>query len=98
MINQTVIQEFSLFYQNTEGTPEDFEFVDEDSQPSVSSQGDVEGNATDEVDPLEVAIAQMRAMGFDDESGTGWLAQLLKAKNYDIGKVLDAIHYNSGKQ
>ena len=45
-------------------------------------------------DPLEVAIAQMRSMGFEDDSG--WLSQLIVAKDYDIGKVLDAIQF-SGK-
>ncbi|XP_071951577.1 sequestosome-1-like [Antedon mediterranea] len=41
-------------------------------------------------DPRQAqALAQMKAMGFDDEGG--WLSQLLKAKNYDIGRVLDAI-------
>ena len=47
------------------------------------------------LDPLEVAIAQMRAMGFEDDSG--WLVQLLKTKNYDISKVLDAIQFEGKK-
>lgn len=42
-------------------------------------------------DPLEEAIAKMRAMGFDDDSG--WLSQLIKAKGYDISRVLDAMHF-----
>lgn len=56
-----------------------------------------EGSSADDapVDPLEVAIAQMQAMGFEDDSG--WLVQLLKSKNYDISKVLDAIHFEGNK-
>lgn len=48
---------------------------------------------TEPEDPLEVAIAQMAAMGFEDHDG--WLSQLILAKQYDIGKVLDAIQYNT---
>ena len=37
----------------------------------------------------------MRAMGFEDDNG--WLAQLLKSKDFDISKVLDAIHFEGKK-
>jgi hypothetical protein len=37
----------------------------------------------------------MKAMGFNDEAG--WLTQLLKAKNYDINKVLDTIQHPEKK-
>ena len=84
-------QHWYFVEQNDEGSPEDFEFVD-DSAPPTGAAG--EAAPEEVVDPLEVAIAQMRAMGFEDDSGTGWLSQLIKAKNYDIGKVLDAIHYD----
>ena len=46
-------------------------------------------------DKLANALAQMKAMGFNDEGG--WLTQLLKAKDYDINKVLDTIQHPEKK-
>ncbi|XP_046853214.1 sequestosome-1-like isoform X2 [Xenia sp. Carnegie-2017] len=46
-------------------------------------------------DPLKVALAHMKAMGFHDEGG--WLTQLLKAKNFDINRVLDTIQHPEKK-
>jgi len=56
-------------------------------------QGGASGTVADEdlTDPLEVAIAKMRAMGFEDDSG--WLKQLITAKGYDLNKVLDAMQF-----
>ena len=69
----------------------------EKGNESEAAAKGAEGSSADDasVDPLEVAIAQMRAMGFDDDNG--WLVQLLKSKNYDISKVLDAIHFEGNK-
>lgn len=82
---------------------EDYVVVDKDKpkDEGATTADAATGTAADDVevplDPLEVAIAQMRAMGFEDDSGSGWLAQLIRSKQYDIGKVLDAIHFD-GKQ
>ncbi|XP_078371774.1 sequestosome-1-like isoform X2 [Oculina patagonica] len=67
--------------------PEEFVLVDEKTAAS--------GTVDDEVptDPLEVAIAKMRAMGFEDDSDSGWLKQLITAKGYDLNKVLDAMQF-----
>jgi hypothetical protein len=75
--------------------------VDEDKQKEDTSSSEETdattgtGSETDPEDPLEIAIAQMRAMGFQDENG--WLSQLIVAKEYDIGKVLDAIQFEGKK-
>lgn len=57
-------------------------------------QGGASGTVEDEepTDPLEVAIAKMRAMGFEDDSG--WLKQLITAKGYDLNRVLDAMQFD----
>lgn len=63
--------------------------VDENTE-----NGEATGTVDDEVDPtdpLEEAIAKMRAMGFEDDSG--WLKQLITAKGFDLNKVLDAIQF-----
>jgi len=66
--------------------------VDEE-KTAEPQQGEASGTAADEepTDPLEVAIAKMRAMGFEDDSG--WLKQLITAKEYDLNKVLDAMQF-----
>lgn len=68
-----------------------------DEKTDEPQQGGVSGTAADEgpTDPLEEAIAKMRAMGFEDDSG--WLKQLITAKGFDLNKVLDAMHFE-GKQ
>lgn len=62
--------------------------VDENAETQGAS-----GTVDEEVpsDPLEVAIAKMRAMGFEDDSG--WLRQLITTKGYDLNKVLDAMQF-----
>ncbi|CAL8262313.1 unnamed protein product [Lota lota] len=46
-----------------------------------------------EADPrLVESLSQMLSMGFSDEGG--WLTRLLQTKAYDIGAVLDTIHYS----
>lgn len=64
-----------------------------DNKPGGERQGEASGTVEDEepTDPLEVAIAKMRAMGFEDDSG--WLKQLVTAKGYDLNKVLDAMQF-----
>jgi len=42
---------------------------------------------------LNEAIKQMESMGFNNDSG--WLSQLLIAKDFDIGKVIDTLQYRS---
>lgn len=64
-------------------------------EKTAEPQGEASGTVDDEVptDPLEVAIAKMRAMGFEDDSDSGWLRQLITAKGYDLNKVLDAMQF-----
>ena len=38
---------------------------------------------------IEEVLVQLKSMGFDDEGG--WLTELIKAKDGDIGKVLDTL-------
>ncbi|KAK3752581.1 hypothetical protein QZH41_006672 [Actinostola sp. cb2023] len=86
----------------TDGTAptEDYVMIDKDKQKDTEatekSDAAMDTSAEDKPedkpeDPLEVAIAQMKAMGFHDHDG--WLTHLIVAKEYDIGKVLDAIQY-----
>lgn len=74
-------------------SPEEFVLVDEEKGGEFQDSGAC-GSVADEPvpsDPLEEAIAKMRAMGFEDDSG--WLSQLIKAKGCDINKVLDAMQF-----
>lgn len=64
--------------------------VDQDKQSK--DNGATSDETCNPEDPLEVAIAQMKAMGFEDHDG--WLSQLIVSKEYDIGKVLDAMQYS----
>lgn len=73
--------------------PEEFVLVEEEKEDEPQAS-EASGSVYDEVDPtnpLEVAIAKMRAMGFEDDSG--WLSHLIKAKGYDLNKVLDAMQF-----
>ena len=73
--------------------PEEFVLVDENTdQPPENGATGSAADEPDPTDPLEVAISKMRAMGFEDDSG--WLSQLIKAKGYDLNKVLDAIQFD----
>ena len=54
-----------------------------------------DGENLEPQDRLANALSYMKAMGFDDEGG--WLTQLLKAKDFDINKVLDAIQHPEKK-
>ena len=84
---------YNNYYSQEVQSPEEFVLVDEEQEegfPESRATGSTADEA-DPSDPLEVAIAKMRAMGFDDDSG--WLSQLIKAKGYDINKVLDAMHF-----
>ena len=68
--------------------------VDEANQDDFPQESGASGSVADEAntcDPLEEAIAKMRAMGFEDDSG--WLSHLIKAKGYDISRVLDAMQF-----
>ena len=63
--------------------------VDENAETQEGASGRVDEEVPS--DPLEVAIAKMRAMGFEDDSG--WLRQLITTKGYDLNKVLDAMQF-----
>lgn len=63
--------------------------VDENAETQAGASGTVDEEVPS--DPLEVAIAKMRAMGFEDDSG--WLRQLITTKGYDLNKVLDAMQF-----
>lgn len=69
--------------------PEEFVLVDENAESQEGASGTVDEEVP--TDPLEVAIAKMHAMGFEDDSG--WLRQLIHAKGYDLNKVLDAMQF-----
>lgn len=68
---------------------EEFVLLDENAESQEGASGTV--NEEVPTDPLEVAIAKMHAMGFEDDSG--WLRQLIHAKGYDLNKVLDAMQF-----
>ena len=40
-------------------------------------------------------LEQLQAMGFEDEGG--WLYELVKAKEGDLQKILDALHPATGE-
>lgn len=63
--------------------------VDENAETQEGASGTVDEEVPS--DPLEEAIAKMRAMGFEDDSG--WLRQLITTKGYDLNKVLDAMQF-----
>ena len=63
--------------------------VDENAETQAGASGTVDEEVPS--DPLEVAIAKMHAMGFEDDSG--WLRQLITTKGYDLNKVLDAMQF-----
>lgn len=63
--------------------------VDENAETQEGASGTVDEEVPS--DPLEVAIAKMHAMGFEDDSG--WLRQLITTKGYDLNKVLDAMQF-----
>ncbi len=39
---------------------------------------------------MQIALAQLSSMGYEDEGG--WLTELVRAKGGDVAKVLDALH------
>lgn len=54
-----------------------------------STGGDAEGTQPDQ--PWLAVVEQLKGMGFDNDGG--WLTELVKAKNSDIHKVLDALNH-----
>lgn len=81
-----------MLYQQDVQSPEEFVLVDENTEHQGEGASGTSGDEPDPTNPLEVAIAKMRAMGFEDDSG--WMSQLIKAKGYDLNKVLDAIQFD----
>lgn len=86
--NYLSINNLSVFFQDVQ-PPEEFVLVDENAETQEGASGTVDEEVPS--DPLEVAIAKMRAMGFEDDSG--WLRQLITTKGYDLNKVLDAMQF-----
>ena len=41
-------------------------------------------------DQIQIAVAQLMSMGYEDEGG--WLTELVKAKKRNIERVLEALH------
>ena len=41
-------------------------------------------------DQIQIAVAQLRSMGYEDEGG--WLTELVKAKKGNVERVLEALH------
>ena len=81
-----------MLYQQDVQAPEEFVLVDENTELQGEGASGTSADELDPTNPLEVAIAKMRAMGFEDDSG--WMSQLIKAKGYDLNKVLDAIQFD----
>ena len=40
---------------------------------------------------LNAVLEQLKGMGFEDEGG--WLTELIRAKEGDLQKILDALHH-----
>ena len=81
-----------MLYQQEVQSPEEFVLVDENTEHQGEGASGTSADEPDPTNPLEVAIAKMHAMGFEDDSG--WMSQLIKAKGYDLNKVLDAIQFD----
>ena len=81
-----------MLYQQDVQSPEEFVLVDENTEHQGEGALETSADETDPTNSLEVAIAKMRAMGFEDDSG--WMSQLIKAKGYDLNKVLDAVQFD----
>ena len=81
-----------MLYQQDVQAPEEFVLVDENTELQGEGASGTSADEPDPTNPLEVAIAKMHAMGFEDDSG--WMSQLIKAKGYDLNKVLDAIQFD----
>ena len=41
-------------------------------------------------DQIQIAVAQLRSMGYEDEGG--WLTELVKANKGNVERVLEALH------
>ena len=43
-------------------------------------------------DQIQIAVAQLRSMGYMYEDEGGWLTELVKAKKGNVERVLEALH------
>lgn len=60
-----------------------------DSAPSERGGGQRRREEEEFERRLDEAIKQMESMGFNNDNG--WLTQLLIAKDFDIGRVIDTL-------
>ncbi|KAL5459847.1 hypothetical protein EMCRGX_G033230 [Ephydatia muelleri] len=73
------------------GIKVDVDVVEDKKTPSEGTDpvGASNTPATEE-DQIQIAVAQLRSMGYEDEGG--WLTELVKAKKGNVEHVLEALH------
>lgn len=66
--------------------------TDKENEQGTAAAMDTENKTTAEADQSWVSVVeQLKGMGFDNDGG--WLTELVKAKDNDIHKVLDALNH-----
>lgn len=70
----------------------DVDVAEDKKVPSDTTEGSKEATHASSVeeDQIQIAVAQLKSMGYEDDGG--WLTELVKAKKGDVDRVLEALH------